>query len=189
MCYYQTMYFIVGLGNPGKEYEQTRHNLGFMLLDRLASRWQLQFSAQKKCFSEIAKQNSTYLVKPQTFMNDSGLAVQAMTKYYSDSASKSAQEYPNVFVAFDDLDIEVGQFKIQYGTGPKVHNGTGSIYNHLKTNQFWHIRIGADGRHGDRTVSPTQYVLSGFSPAEKVLLEDVFQSIMQEIEKKIEHTT
>jgi len=183
------MNFIVGLGNPGKEYDKSRHNLGFMLLDHLAQRWQLQFSVQKKCFAEIAKHNQTYLVKPQTFMNDSGRAVQAMTKYYADQADTSVAEYPNLFVAFDDLDLEVGQVKIQYGKGPKIHNGLTSIYDHLKTNQFWHVRIGADGRQGDRMIPPTQYVLSRFSAEEKPLIESMFQTITTEIEKKIELVT
>ncbi len=189
MCYYQAMYFIVGLGNPGKEYQDTRHNLGFMLLDQLAEKWQLNFTAQKKCYAETTKRDGIYLVKPQTFMNDSGLSVQAMIKYFSDSSEKSAKEFPHLFVAFDDLDLEVGHFKIQYGTGPKVHNGLSSIYDHLKTNQFWHVRIGADGRLGNRTIPPTQYVLSGFSPAEKKLVQDNFTTIIEELEKKVEHTS
>jgi len=188
MCYYQDMNFIFGLGNPGQEYDQTRHNLGFMVIDKLAEKWQLHFSAQKKCQAEVAKNSSAMLVKPQTFMNASGEAVQAVLKYYGEAETTvkdGKAEYPNVFVIFDDLDLEVGHYKIQYGTGPKIHNGTGSIYAHLKTRQFWHVRIGADNRKGDRSMPATEYVLGRFSPAEKPSLETVFSEVIQELENRV----
>ncbi len=180
------MQFLIGLGNPGKEYEKTRHNLGFMLVDRLAAKTELSFSNQKKCQAEVAKQANLLIVKPQTYMNDSGLAVQAVMKFYSDQDQKfPAGEYPNLWVIFDDLDLEVGTFKIQYGTGPKVHNGLSSIYEHLKTKQFWHVRIGADGRQGDRTIPAVQYVLSSFSTEEQSKLQPVFEAITAELIKKV----
>ncbi|CAN5279324.1 aminoacyl-tRNA hydrolase [soil metagenome] len=185
MCYYLDMNFIVGLGNPGLEYEQTRHNLGFMMVDRIAEKWQLQFSAQKRCQAEITKKDSTMLVKPQTFMNNSGEAVQAILKYYGNTEVSATAEYPNLFVVFDDLDLEVGHYKIQLGTGPKIHNGTASIYAHLKTHQFWHVRIGADNRKGDRTLPATQYVLGKFSPEEKLLLRTVFSDVILELENRV----
>lgn len=184
MCYYQDMNFIVGLGNPGKEYENTRHNLGFMVLDQLAEKLAIQFTNQKKCQSEVAKQGDTLLVKPQTFMNNSGEAVQSILKYYGNEANLP-KELSNVWVVFDDLDLEVGHYKIQLGTGPKIHNGTGSIYTHLKTKNFWHVRVGADFRKGDRSIPATQYVLGKFSDVEQPLLKNVLQAVVSELEQKV----
>lgn len=181
MCYYSGMHFIVGLGNPGKVYDNTRHNLGFLLLDQLASKLELQFTHQKKCQADLVKDKEILLAKPQTFMNASGESVQSTIKYYG----QEAKEYPNLFVVFDDLDLEVGHYKIQYGTGPKVHNGLGSIYSHLKTRQFWHVRLGADYRKGDRSIPAVQYVLGKFSVEEKPLLKAVFAEVITELEKRI----
>lgn len=186
MCYYLAMQFIVGLGNPGKEYAHTRHNLGFQFLDQLAAKWQLSFSLQKKFQAEVAKKNELVLLKPQTFMNNSGVAVQSMLHFYGADQQQTATATTSpLWVVFDDLDLEVGTYKIQFGTGPKVHNGLNSLYQHLHTNQFWHVRIGADGRQGDRSIPASDYVLTNFSAAERDQLEAVHVELMTRLEKEV----
>ena len=119
------MKLITGLGNPGPEYDKTRHNVGFMFLDYLSSTHNAKpFQSHKKCESECTEIESAgkkYLLqKPLTFMNDSGRAVKKCMDFY-----KIAQS--DIFIVHDDLDIQLGSFKIQMAKGPKVHNGVNSI--------------------------------------------------------------
>lgn len=172
------MTILVGLGNPGEKYQHTRHNVGWMFLDFLAKKLEMpSFSAQKKVFSEISKNNEFLLVKPQTFMNDSGKAVKAVSQWYAKGDDK-------LIVIYDDLDIELGKFKIQFGSGPKVHNGLNSIREHLGNEEFWSVRIGVDSRQGDRTMSGNDYVLQSFSPAQKEVLSAEFPVIYDELKSK-----
>lgn len=198
------MYFFVGLGNPGIQYENTRHNVGWLFLDF----WQKQhnfpsFNHQSKFKAEISKLDDNFLVKPQTFMNNSGEAVRSVLQFYHKESLNNQQPAPNaipmsfgiaggsimnsLFVVHDDLDIPFGSFKIQFGTGPKVHNGVNSIRQHLKTDQFWYIRIGVDGRNGQRTMPGHAYVLQAFSTDEKNTNQQVFQDIQTrlQLEQKI----
>lgn len=165
------MKIIVGLGNPGKDYEQTRHNVGFEVVEKLADTLGIQFAQSKKTFSEVAKLGNHYLLcKPQTFMNESGKAVRAVLDYYS--IEKTADGYPDLYVVHDDLDLSLGTVKTQFGTGPKGHNGLLSIYDHLQTEQFWHLRVGIDNR-GDlrNSIVPSEYVLKPFLSEEQPKIE------------------
>ena len=158
---------LVGLGNPGKSYQNNRHNSGFMFLEWLLTATDSQFKFDKYSDSEIAKvsltakdQNLiTVLAKPQTFMNRSGRAVHKMM-------SSSNLEQPTLIVVHDDLDIRLGNFKIQKGVGPKVHNGLESIQSSLKTKDFWRVRIGIDNRDSDFEGSGEGYVLGNFEKEE-----------------------
>lgn len=184
------MTIFIGLGNPGEKYEQTRHNAGWMYLDYTIKQLGLEnFSSQKKVFSEISKNQSLILAKPQTFMNDSGRAVQAILKWYGNSeqltVNSGQKGFPNLFIVYDDLDIPLGKYKLQFGSGPKVHNGVNSIREHLGTDQFWNIRIGVDARNGDRSMSGSDYVLQKFNLQEKAVLKNVFSEIFTDLESKI----
>lgn len=179
------MILIVGLGNPGEKYTRNRHNVGFMfadfLLEYLNKTYTLStdFKFDKYSKSEIAKTDliansqkpAAIIVKPQTYMNRSGETVRQL---------KASNQIPlsQIFVAHDDLDIQLGNFKIQQGVGPKKHNGLSSIENHIHTVDFWRIRIGVDNRAGDRTLSGEEYVLQNFSPDEQQILTDTFPSII-----------
>jgi PTH1 family peptidyl-tRNA hydrolase len=176
------MKMIIGLGNPGKEYQLTRHNLGFMILDELAEQLGINFSNSSKTQSEIAKQGSSLLLcKPQTFMNQSGLAVRSVLEYY-DTFEKSAESVDDLFVVHDDLDIQLGAFKIQLGTGPKSHNGLLSIYEHLGTKNFWHVRAGVDNRGDLRSqLVPSEYVLQNFRKDEETQVHDEVHAIVTEL--------
>jgi PTH1 family peptidyl-tRNA hydrolase len=181
------MKFFIGLGNPGDQYQKTRHNIGFFGVDMLAQvltekTGAIHMKESAKLSGEVGRLGNVVLLKPSTYMNDSGRAVQAVMRFYQkDAATQPNVKLENVFVIHDDLDIEVGKYKIQLGTGPKVHNGLSSIYQHLHTENFWHVRIGVDGRKGLRTVSPSDYVLSGFSPTEKVLIQNVLKEVTERL--------
>lgn len=174
---------IVGLGNPGEKCRSTRHNVGFLFVDYLRNKLHTpHFKFQTKHNAEITSDSEITLIKPQTFMNQSGIAVQSYLKYYN----KQWQDHLNtLFVAHDDLDLTFGTYKIQLAKGPKVHNGLLSLYDHLHSNNFWHIRIGVDGRAGERTQPGSEYVLANFSQTELTQLETIFSDIYDSVLKTI----
>ncbi|MDQ3008939.1 MAG: aminoacyl-tRNA hydrolase [bacterium] len=170
------MKVIVGLGNPGQQYQNTRHNVGFMAVEYLASVLAKessvpQWSSLAKTESEVIKTPEFIFIKPQTFMNDSGRAVRKVLSFYKQS------NLHQVYVIHDDLDIQLGKYKMQLGTGPKVHNGLLSLYQELGSQDFWHIRMGVDSRGGDRTLSGREYVLQQFSSADQQLLKPLFTEV------------
>lgn len=173
------MKIIVGLGNPGNKYVHTRHNIGFKVVEHMADdhdwksskKGQLEYSWLKMGDEKVE------LVKPQTFMNKSGLSLAYVKKKHPQL------EMEDLFIVHDDLDIEVGKFKLQFGKGPQQHNGLTSIYQQLGSDQFWHLRIGVDGRKGDRATPADKYVLSSFPPAEKILIDHVIKMSIKEIKK------
>jgi peptidyl-tRNA hydrolase, PTH1 family len=170
------MFLVVGLGNPGFEYEGTRHNAGFMFLTALATQLQAPaFSYKKDLFAEVTKQDNYVLIKPMTYMNESGKAVRAVFSFYKDLQLHFPQ---NLIVAHDDLDIPFGSYKLQQGKGPKIHNGVLSIESYLKDEGFWRLRLGIDARNGDRTVPGKNYVLQKFENTQKERFE---RDLQQEI--------
>lgn len=147
------MKLIVGLGNPGDKYENTRHNLGFMVVDKLLkdltpsphSVW----SSNDKVKSQIAivewkpkigEGEKLILAKPQTFMNNSGQAVNSLASYYK-------VDPEDIWVAYDELDLPVGSMKIRFGGAAAGHHGVESILEHLKTDKFWRFRLGIGVSH------------------------------------------
>lgn len=172
------MYLIVGLGNPSEEYQKTRHNVGFLFVDKLAGKD--NFSFDKKHEAEILKKDKYMLVKPQTFMNDSGRAVRKILNFY-----KLGVE--NLVVIHDDLDIAFGEYKIQKEKGPKIHNGLKSVEQNLGRTDFVRVRIGIDNRHpGVSYGTGADYVLSAFSAEEKRELIKVFDEAVKELSEVIE---
>lgn len=173
------MKLIVGLGNPGEKYKLNRHNVGFMFVEYLCKwvddrEWKMEkkFEAEM-CEIEI-KSEKALLVKPQTFMNDSGKAVQKI--------SKNNNLMPNdLIVIHDDLDIKLGEYKIQIGKGPKLHNGIESIENHMHTKEFTRVRIGVDNRSVENRIPGEAYVLQNFTPEEIIILNGVFSEIVIQI--------
>jgi len=141
------MKLLVGLGNPGNKYEQTRHNIGFRFLDLLAKSEGLRFDAAPRFHAESASWETSHgrvlLVKPQTFMNHSGDAVGALARYYQ-------IEEQDIYVIYDDLDMPSGKLRIKKGGGHGGHNGLRSINAHLPTADYLRIKVGI-GRpeHGD----------------------------------------
>lgn len=177
------MKIVVGLGNPGKTYQQSRHNAGFMVVDRLAQQLDCVWREERAFSAQIAKSSQFVLIKPQTFMNDSGRAVQAWLQYFRELTDEN--RYPNLAVVYDDLDIPFGSWKWQFGTGPKAHNGVSSVVAHLGTDQFWHGRIGTENRENHRASVPSdEYVLTPFVPDEATTLNQVLDLMVDQIRNK-----
>lgn len=137
---------IVGLGNPGAEYAETRHNAGFWLCERLARELGTSFARESRYHGLAAKARlggtDTWLLMPQTFMNRSGQAVRALTQFYR-------IEPAEMLVLHDELDLPPGQMRLKFGGGLGGHNGLKDITAHLGTQDYWRLRIGI-GHPGDR---------------------------------------
>ena len=159
------MYIICGLGNPGKKYENTRHNLGFITVDRLAERCNI--SIKKSKFKSLIWEGSlenqkVVIVKPQTFMNNCGEAIREVMDFY-----KVPTE--NLLIIYDDIDIPLGTVRIRTGGSAGTHNGMRSVIYMLGDDSFPRIRIGIGGeRKGDLV----DYVIGGFSKDEVKPLEE-----------------
>ena len=184
------MTFIIGLGNPGAKYQQTKHNAGFIALDYLAEKLQMpKFRLQKIYQAQVSQSEKLFLVKPQTYMNKSGDAILYLKKKHPQEFKQLSNlvtsSLSNFFVVHDDLDLELGNFKIQFGKGPKVHNGLNSIYAALGTDQFWHVRVGIDSRGGDRSIPSDKYVLMPFSVAEQEIFDQVSKQVADELILKL----
>src|SRR5215467_12509130 len=160
------MYLIVGLGNPGADYELTRHNLGFMLVDRLAAEADAKVR-RNECRSLVGatliENERTVLAKPQTFMNVSGEAVSCLTKKYELSAD-------SLIVISDDLALPFGTIRLRQRGSAGGHNGLKSIIASLGTNEFMRLRIGIQPEHP--LSDSKKFVLSEFSRAEKRALDE-----------------
>ena len=155
------MKLVVGLGNPEVKYKNNRHNVGHMVID------ELQPSTRIK---------GLIIKKSDSFMNNSGFFVKKqLSKYPSISIS-------DLYVIHDDLDIPLGAFKIQFGKGPKVHNGLNDIYEKLGTSEFWHVRVGVDARDPENRTKGEEYVLQDFTEEEKLVLNRVIKQICSQLE-------
>lgn len=174
------MKVLFGLGNPGVSYEKTRHNAGFLFLDQLQQDYSLpNFKLEKKFHASISRgqldEKELLLAKPQTFMNLSGQAVTALIRFYRLLPEK------DLIVIYDDLDLPFGEFKITR-VSPHGHNGISNIIASLKQKDFLQLRLGTDGRAGERTISGMDYVLTPFSPAELSRLRlDIFPTAWEKL--------
>jgi len=156
----------VGLGNPGEQYVETRHNVGFWWIDFIGQNHKLSLKNSKKYFGEFSKHNEdgeVFFLKPSTFMNDSGKSVQALAKFYK-------IEPEEILVIHDELDIQPGTAKLKLGGGHGGHNGLKSIQTFLGSNNFWRLRIGV-GHPGDKS-KVIGYVLNKPSKIEMRLIHE-----------------
>lgn len=167
------MKLIVGLGNPGSEYTKTRHNTGFVVVERLAIVKEAGWQKQEKFGAEVARAGEVLLVKPQTFMNASGKTVSKLANFYKIAAE-------DIYIVHDDLDLRMGDYKIQEGVGPKVHNGVESVERELGLKNFWRVRVGIDNR-GEIRIAGEDYVLANFSTEEEEKLKEVVEKIVEEL--------
>jgi PTH1 family peptidyl-tRNA hydrolase len=177
------MKLIVGLGNPGKKYINTRHNVGQLVLEALAKNQNSKFKSQncnlkfkidKKLNSEILKVKDLILAKPLTFMNESGKAVKKLVDRYKINLS-------NLWIIHDDLDLALGRYKIQKGRGPRLHKGIVSIEKELGTEVFWRVRVGIENREPSNKISGESYVLQRFDGSEEEILKKTIDKIAQEL--------
>ena len=173
------MLLIVGLGNPGEKYKNNRHNAGYMFIDHMV-KW-LNCYMAKKTKSYLTMQPSNHatilLAKPLTFMNNSGTAVKSLTTYHHLLTT-------NLIVVHDDLDIPLGKFKIQMGSGPRLHNGLDSIEKTLRKKNFWRVRIGIDNRPLTAWVDGESYVLQNFTKEEKEIIHNLFPVILNRLKNE-----
>lgn len=203
------MKVVVGLGNPGERYENTRHNAGWMVMGRLAQKIEdLGFMIQEqRDWKESKKGRLLYrwlevggekieLIKPVTFMNESGKAVAYVRKKHPGLG------LDDLFVAHDDLDITMGEYKIQMGRGPKEHGGVESVERSLGTKEFWRVRVGVDSRGEARStkhetrnkfqilnllnskrrrIPGRKYVLMKLKREERAILDRVVDQVVEDL--------
>lgn len=169
------MKVIVGLGNVGEKYARTRHNVGFVAIDKLTT---------------LVKNKNIILSKPDTMMNASGIAVKKLIE-------NKKIKLDDLFIIHDDLDIRLGEYKIQKGKGPKIHKGINSIEDTLGTSDFWRVRVGVDNRHSEiaRGISRgpipldakisngtgREYVLEDFTAEEKIVIDRVIEEVCKKL--------
>jgi PTH1 family peptidyl-tRNA hydrolase len=176
----EQLHLIVGLGNPGRNYARTRHNVGFMLTDLLAERWRAGNWAERKKFKSRVTRvgrdgRQVILAQPQTFMNASGEAVGAMMQFYRVPAGR-------LVVAVDDADLPLGELRLRASGSSGGHHGLESIEQHLGSREYARLRIGI-GRTADGRREITGHVLAPFSGAEADLLDRVLQAAAGQVER------
>lgn len=170
------LYLIVGLGNPGREYAETRHNIGFMLLERLGNAWGAQWKLEKKFQSRLARverdERKVILCQPQSFMNSSGEAVAALTQFYQLPAER-------VLVAVDDADLALGQLRLRPSGSSGGHHGLESIEQQLATRDYPRLRLGI-GRRAEDGRQITDYVLGRFLADERKIVEETLARAVEQ---------
>ena len=179
---------IVGLGNPGAEYESTRHNAGFMALDELAHYYGVSWRTNKKLKAQIIACDDFYMIKPLTFMNESGAAVLAVMSYYkmlpqlfgrTESAALDLSD--KLVVIHDELDLPLGEYRISADSRSAGHKGVQSIIDHLKTKKFKRIRIGI--APAEMKLPAEKYVLNRFDKNELSMIKTEIKTIVAQLVK------
>ena len=183
--------FLIGLGNPGKKYSKSRHNIGFLLLEQLSKKYNSNFLLKdklKSSCSEFKINNSTYrLFLPNTFMNNSGDAVRAIVDWYKINLDQ-------IFIIVDDKDLPLGKIRFRKKGSSGGHNGLKSIIEKLQTHEFNRIRIGIGSPPSNNEIknfNTISHVLGNISLEEKLILDKVYKRVIESLEqiniKKEEH--
>ena len=179
------MKLIIGLGNPGKKYDNTRHNVGFSMLDFIFDSWLKAegfsaFSDNKKFQAEISEgslnDEKIILAKPLTFMNLSGEAVSAVATFYKINPE-------NIIVLQDDIDLLLGAYKIQQSRSSAGHHGIDSIIEKLGTKDFFRVRIGIAKKNREEQGDAADFVLNKFTASERATLKTVKSEILEDLKK------
>ena len=173
----ENAFLIVGLGNPGADYANTRHNAGFLLVEKLAAKWKCEWANEKKFRASMAGGQfggkRVYLCQPRTFMNASGEAVGAVVDFYQLAPAQ-------LMVVSDDADLPLGTVRLRPGGSSGGHHGLESIESHLASRDFARLKIGIGRKDGLREI--TNHVLGRFDSAEKDLLEKVLDRAAAQVE-------
>ncbi|MBU2542647.1 aminoacyl-tRNA hydrolase [Patescibacteria group bacterium] len=177
------MRLIVGLGNPGKTYEKTRHNVGFVVLDKLreelnSSDWSLSKKFNAETSGCVVKGEKIILAKPMTFMNASGQTVQMIAHFYKITPKE-------IIVVHDDKDLKLGDVRMQEDKSSAGHNGVQSIIDHIGTQKFTRIRIGISSENEKRMDDTAKFVLSKFGLFERKKVEEIIEKSVGEIKKML----
>ncbi|MEX0748520.1 MAG: aminoacyl-tRNA hydrolase [Candidatus Saccharimonadales bacterium] len=161
------MKLIVGLGNAGNRYANTRHNAGVMALNHYTQKKQVRFEHKTKFEAELAKKQDTIFIKPLTMMNRSGLAVRKISEFYDIPVE-------DILIIYDELALPFGTIRSRGGGQHAGHNGIKSIINHLKSDNFARLRIGIANEFTSKQPAE-EFVLQSFSKAENKLLPEIFE--------------
>jgi PTH1 family peptidyl-tRNA hydrolase len=174
----ENLYLIVGLGNPGAEYARTRHNAGFLVAQRLARRWQVNWALEANFQARLAwverEGRRVMLCQPQTYMNLSGEAVRQVKQYYRVALDR-------LLVLVDDADLSFGQIRLRPQGSSGGHHGLESVEYHLGTREYPRLRVGI-GRAKDEARQITNYVLGRFNPTELKRLDKVLDRAADQVE-------
>ena len=171
------MFIIVGLGNPTKEYEGTRHNVGFDVIDAIADKYNISVTEREKrafCGKGVIEGQKVILVKPQTYMNLSGESVRGFVDYYKIDTEAE------LLVIFDDISLAVGQLRIRKKGSAGGHNGIKNIIQHLGSNVFQRIKVGVGEKPKEYDLA--DYVLGHFSKAEREVMQDGYKNAIDAVE-------
>lgn len=171
------MKLVIGLGNPGKEYAKTRHNVGWLVLDELASRlgaykWRKDANFEADIAEAQVGSEKVLLIKPQTFMNNSGRTVSRLKNFYKVDDN-------DVMVVYDELDIDFGSARVRFGGSSAGHNGVGSIIFHTASEDFWRVRFGIGSLdENTKKIRGNDFVLGRFSEEETKVLPKIIDQIV-----------
>ena len=175
--------FIIGLGNPGKEYIKSRHNIGFLLLEKFSEKYDLKFTLKNKLkslYSEFKINDSTFkLFMPNTFMNNSGQAVRAIVDWYK-------IDLDQLFIIVDDIDLPIGKIRFRKKGSSGGHNGLKDIINKLQTENFNRIKIGIGSppvNEKNKTFNTISHVLGNISSKEGLTLDKVYKQLIESLTK------
>lgn len=175
------MFLIVGLGNPGREYEKTRHNVGFEVIDALADKYNISVADRKSrafCGKGIIGGQKVLLAKPQTYMNLSGESIRSLADYYKIDVETE------LLVIFDDVSLDVGQIRIRKKGSAGGHNGIKNIIANLGTDTFERIKVGVGEK--PKGYDLADYVLGHFTKAEQELMEEGYQNAISAVERIVQ---
>lgn len=167
---------IVGLGNPGKEYEATRHNVGFMVLEALRKEWGETWRKERDV--EFLKRGDVFAIRPLSFMNNSGPVVARFVNFYKIPLDR-------VWVVHDDVDLTLGTLRVSFGSSSAGHKGVESIIESLGSKDFWRFRIGV-GRPQDSRMEIENYVLQPFSREEQNPVSDAVGKCIKALQEALE---
>ncbi len=175
--------FIIGLGNPGKEYIKSRHNIGFLLLENFSEKYDSKFTLKNKLkswYSEFKINDSTYrLFLPNTFMNNSGDAVRAIVDWYK-------IDFDQLFIVVDDIDLPLGKIRFRKKGSSGGHNGLKDIINKLQTENFNRIKIGIGSpalNEKEKKFNTISHVLGNISSKESLTLDKVYKQLIESLVK------
>jgi peptidyl-tRNA hydrolase, PTH1 family len=176
------MYLIVGLGNPGDKFANTRHNLGYEVVDELRRKFELgEWKLEDKFKAEVLKNDELVLVRPVTFMNLSGMAVSNLARFFKVPPEQ-------VIIIHDELDLPIGHMKIRLGGSDAGHHGVESVMNELGSDKFVRLRLGigtwkaTSGEHKHAAFNAEKYVVEDFGPGEKSKVKAMIKRSVKAIE-------
>ena len=170
------MKILIGLGNPDSKYIYTRHNLGQLVITKLAADLKVKLEKHPKTNSQLAKYHHSYFGITNEYMNNSGLSISKILNFFK-------IESPDLYLIHDDLDLPIGEWKLQFDRGPAGHNGVISTIGNLGTQAFWRLRIGI----GHPIAIPVEsYVLQPFTSDEQVIINQTIDKIVIELAKLLD---